>query len=104
MTTTQANVTMKAAQKAVYDKVESEIHRFETQLATLKANAESIKADAEISAIANLAATKRTLDVKLVELKRTGEAAFEQVRADVERGVSEFDKALRAIASKINLR
>ena len=37
---TQANVAVNAARKAVYDKVESQIHTFEAQLATLKAKAE----------------------------------------------------------------
>ena len=41
---TQANVAVNAARKAVYDKVESQIHTFEAQLATLKAKAESAQA------------------------------------------------------------
>jgi hypothetical protein len=99
---TQATVTVKAARKAVYDKVESQIHTFEAQVATLKAKAESAKADAEVAAIANLAAAKRVLDAKVAELKIAGEAKFEQVRADVERRVAEFDQSLRALASKLN--
>jgi hypothetical protein len=98
---TQAQVAVSAAQKAVYDKVESQIHTFEAQLATLKAKAESAKADAELKAIANLVAAKRTLDQKVVELKRSGEAAFQQAKADVEARIAEFAKALKAIESKI---
>ena len=101
---TQANVAVKAARKAVYDKVESQIHTFEAQVATLKAKAESAKADAELKAIANLATAKRTLDQKVAELKSAGETAFQQVKADVEARVAEFDKSLQAIASKINAR
>ena len=95
---------MKAAEKAVYDKVESQIHTFEAQVATLKAKAESAKADAELKAIANLATAKRTLDQKVAELKSAGETAFQQVKADVEGRVAEFDKSLKAIASRINAR
>jgi predicted nucleic acid-binding Zn-ribbon protein len=102
--TTQANVAVTAARKAVYDKVESQIHTFEAQVATLKAKAESAKADAELKAIANLATAKRTLDEKVAELKRASETAFQQVKADVEARVAEFDKSLQAIASKINAR
>ena len=99
---TQAAVTVKAARKAVYDKVESQIHTFEAQLATLKAKAESARADAEITAIANLATAKRVLDAKVAELKSAGETRFEQLKADVERRVAEFDKSLQALASRIN--
>ena len=99
---TQTTVTVNAARKVVYDKVESQIHTFEAQVATLKAKAESAKADAELTAIANLATAKRVLDAKVAELKSAGETKFEQVKADVERRVAEFDKSLQAIASKIN--
>jgi outer membrane murein-binding lipoprotein Lpp len=101
---TQANVAVKAARKAVYDKVESQIHTFEAQVATLKAKAESTRADAELKAIANLATAKRTLDQKVAELKSAGETAFQQVKADVEARVAEFDESLQAIASKIDAR
>ena len=101
---TQANVAVKAARKAAYDKIESQIHTFEAQVATLKAKAESAKADAELKAIANLATAKRTLDQKVAELKSAGETAFQQVKADVEARVAEFDKSLQAIASRINTR
>ena len=99
---TQATVTVKAARKALYDTVGSQIHTFEAQVATLKAKAESAKADAEVAAIANLVTAKRVLDAKVAELKSAGEARFEQVKADVERRVAEFDKSLQALASRLN--
>ena len=98
---TQANVAVNAARKAVYDKVDSQIHTFEAQLATLKAKAESAKANAELKAIAKLVMAKRTLDQKVAELKKTGEAAFQQAKADVEARIAEFDKSVKAIESKI---
>ena len=98
---TQATVTVSAARKAVYDKIESQIHTFEAQLATVKAKAESAKADAELKAIANLVTAKRALDQKVVELKKAGEASFEQAKADVEAHIAEFDKSMKAIRSKI---
>lgn len=99
--TTQATVAANAARKAVYDKVESQIHAFEAQLATLKAKAESAKADAELKAIANLVRAKRMLDQKVADLKKTGEAAFQQAKADVEARIAEFDKSVKAIESRI---
>jgi hypothetical protein len=98
---TQATVTVNAARKAVYDKIESQIHMFEAELATLKAKAESAKADAELKAIANLLTAKPLLDQKVAELKRAGEAAFQQTKADVEARVAEFDRSVKAIQSKI---
>ena len=101
---TQATVTVKAARAAVYDKVASQIHTFEAQVATLKAKAESAKADAELAALANLATAKRVLEAKVAELKGAGETTFEQVKADVERRLTEFDQSLQAIASEFNER
>ena len=98
----QTTVAVKAARKAVYDKIESQIHTFEAQLATLRAKAQSAKADAELTSIANLATAKRALDEKVAELKNAGEVTFERIKADVERRVAELDKSLQAIASKIN--
>ena len=98
----QATVTVKAARKAVYDKVESQMHTFEAQVATLKAKAESAKADAELTAIANLATAKRVLDAKVAELKNAGETKFGQVKADVERRLTEFNESVQALASKLN--
>ena len=98
---TQATVAVNAARKAVYDKVESQIHTFEAQLATVKAKAESAKADAELNAIAKLATAKLTLDQKVRELKTAGEAAFQQAKAEVEARIAEFEKSLKAIESRI---
>ena len=98
---TAENVVVNAARKAVYDKVESQIHALDAQLATLRASAESAKADAELKAIANLVMSKRTLDRKVSELKKAGEAAFQQAKADVEARIAEFDRSVKAIESKI---
>lgn len=102
--TTPVNVAESAARKAVFDTIASRIHTLEAQLAMLKAKAESAKADTEVTAIAKLATAKQTLDLKFAELKSNGAAAFDQVRADVERRVAEFDKSLQSIATRINPR
>ena len=98
---TQGKVAVDVTRKAVYDKVESQIHTFEAQLAGLKAKAESAKADAELKAIAKLATAKLTLDQKVRELKTTGEAAFQQAKADVDARIAEFEKSVKALESKI---
>jgi hypothetical protein len=100
--TTQTTVTVNAARKAVYDKIESQIHALEAQLATLKAKAESAKADAEVKAVSKLVTAKRALDQKMIELKKAGETSFQQVLADVEARIAEFEATVKAIRSKIN--
>ena len=98
---TQATVAVNAARKAVYDTLESQIHTFEAQLATLTAKAESAKANAELKAIAKLATTKVALDQKVRELQTAGEAAFQQAKADVEARIAEFKESVKTIESKI---
>ena len=98
---TQEHVAVNAARKAVYDKVESQIQTFEAQLATLKAKAESAKANAELKAIANLTTTKLALDQKVRELKKAGEATFQQAKAEVEARIADLGKAVKALESKI---
>jgi hypothetical protein len=97
---TQTNVAANVVEKAVYDKVESQIHTIEAQLATLNAKAESAKADAELNAIANLATAKRTLDQKVAELKKAGGARFQVVKGEVEARIAEFEKSVKAIESR----
>ena len=98
---TQANVAVTAARKAAYDKVESTIHTFDAQLATLKAKAETAKADGELKAIAKLVTTKAALDLKVAELKKAGQGTFEQAQADIEARIAEFEKSVKAIEAKI---
>ena len=99
---TQANIAVNAAQKAVYDKVQSQIQTFDAQLATLKAKATRAKADAELLTIANLATAKRTLDQKVAELRAAGEAGFQQAKADVDARIADFETSVKAIASRVN--
>ncbi|HUL74322.1 MAG TPA: hypothetical protein VLT86_14545 [Vicinamibacterales bacterium] len=101
---TQAAIKVNVARKAVYDKIESQIHLLEAELATLKAKAESAKADAQLRAIANLITTKRALDQKVAELKNAGEAAFEQAKADLEARMADFAESVKTIQSKIKAR
>ena len=61
----------------------------EAQLATVKAKAESAKADAELKVIANLVSAKRALDQKVLDLKKASEASFQQAKTDVDAGQRE---------------
>jgi len=73
----------------------------DAQLATLKAKAESAKADAELKAIANLVTAKRALDRNVAELKDANEAAFQQAKATVDARIAELQQSVKTIESHI---
>ena len=88
------------AKQAVHDKLESQIDLAEAKLHTLKAQAESAKANAEIKAIAGLAPKKKSIQRKLQELKKSSGEAWNQAKTDLEARIAEFEKLLKGIESK----
>jgi multidrug resistance efflux pump len=90
---TETNIAKKVAE----DKIQSQIKTVQAKLDTLRAKAESAKANAEIKAIADLAAKKLAIDRKLNELRTSGEATYEQAKADIEARVAELEQSARAI-------
>lgn len=89
-----------AAKQAIHDKIESQIHTVQAKLETLKAKAESAKADAELKSIAELLKRKLAIDQKLNELKKAGDATYQQAKTDVESHVAELEKSVKAIEAK----
>jgi DNA-binding protein YbaB len=87
--------------KAVYDKIESQIHSVQAKLETLKARAEATKANTELKMIGDLATKKVAIDHKLAELKKASESAFQHAKADIESRVAELESSLKAIESKL---
>jgi polyhydroxyalkanoate synthesis regulator phasin len=94
--TTETNI----AKQAVHDKIESQVKTVQAKLDTLKAKAESAKANAELKAIADLLTKKHAIDRKLSELKKSGETAYQQAKADIESRVAELEKSVQAIEAK----
>ncbi|HMD77775.1 MAG: hypothetical protein ABSC88_11200 [Terracidiphilus sp.] len=92
------------AKQAVHDKLESQIKLAEAKLHTLKAQAESAKANAEIKAIADLAPKKHSIERKLQELKKSSGQAWNQAKADLESHIAEFEKLLKGIELKSGAR
>ena len=68
------NIKVKLAKKAIQDKLESEIKAAAAKLETLKARAETAKADIEIKAVGVLLTKQRSVLQKLRELKKSGGA------------------------------
>ena len=92
---------VKMAKQVFHDKLESQINTVGAKLDTLKAQAETAKANVEIKAIAELLPKKVAIELKLQELKKSGEDRFQQAKADLETQVAAFENAVKGIESKI---
>jgi hypothetical protein len=89
------------AKHAIHDKLESQIKTVEAHLYTLKARAETVKANVEIKAIAELLTKKVAIQHKLQELKQSSGDLWEKAKTDLETRIAEFEKSLKEIESKI---
>lgn len=89
------------AKQAIHDMLESKIKAAEAKLDTLKARAENAKAKAEIKAITELTTKKPVIRLKLQELRNSGGDRWEQAKADLEVRITEFEKSLKGIESKV---
>lgn len=92
---------VKMAKQVIHDKLESQINTAGAKLDTLKAQAETAKANVEIKAIAELLPKKLAMQHKLQELKKSGEDRFEQAKAVLETQIADFEKSVKGIESKI---
>jgi phage shock protein A len=92
---------VKLAKQAIHDKLESQINSAEAKLKTLKARAQTAKANVELKAITKLLTRKQTIAKKLKGLKKSGGDRFEQVRADIEARITDLEKSVKGIKSKV---
>jgi multidrug resistance efflux pump len=88
------------AKKVVHDKLESQIKTAQATLDTLKARAETAKANLEIKAIAELLPKGLAIQRKLLELKNSSGDAWEQAKTDLEARIADFEKSVKGIESK----
>ncbi len=93
---------VKLAKQAIHDKLESQVNTAEAKLNTLKARAQTAKANVELKAIAELLTKKQTIMHKLQELKKSGGDRFEQARADIEARITDLEKSVKGIESKVH--
>ena len=92
---------VKFAKQAVHDKFESQIHAAEAKLTTLKAQAETAKANAEIKAITDLLTKKQGILQKVHELKKSDGGQWDRVKADLEARITDFEESVKGIESKV---
>ena len=93
---------VKLAKQAIHDKIESQLKTAEAMLDTLKAQAASAKANVELKAIAELMTRNQAIQQKLHELKKSDGGQFEQVKADVKARITELEKTMKEIESRVN--
>lgn len=93
---TEVNVT----KQVIHDKIESQIKTAEAKLNTLKAQAQSDKANFEVKAIAELAPKKLAIQQKFEELKKTTGDKWEQTKTDLEGRIADFEKSVKGIESR----
>ena len=93
-------MTTDVVKKVVHDKFESQINTAQAKLETLKARADTAKANLEIKAIAELLPKGLVIQQKLLELKNSSGDTWEQAKTDLEARIADFEKSVQGMASK----
>lgn len=87
--------------QAFHDKIESQINAALAHLETLRARAESAKADAaEAKVVAELTVKKQAIDHMLKELKKSEGREWEHSKTALLARIAEFEALLKSAESK----
>lgn len=84
----------------VQDQLDSQVKTAEAKLNTLKAQAESAKADAQTKAVNELLAKKKALERELKELKKSNGDKWNQAKAGLEAQIANLTKSVKDAESK----
>ena len=95
------SIEVNIAKQAIYDLLESKIKTLEAKLDTLKARAESAKANAELKVITGLLTKQLLIRQELQELKNCGGDRWEQAKTDLEVRITELERSVKEIESKV---
>ena len=88
------------AKQVVHDKLESQIKTAAAKLDTLKAQAETAKANLEIKAIAELSPKTQVIRQKFEEMKHSGGSQWEEAKTDLEARLADLENSVKGIESK----
>ena len=94
------SIEVNIAKQAIYDLLESKIKTVATKLDTLKARAESAKANVEINAVKELLTKELVIRQKFQELKNSAGERWEQTKADLEARIADFEESVKGIESR----
>jgi hypothetical protein len=94
---------VKLAKQAIHAKLEAQINAAEATLNTLKARAQTTKANVELKSITELLLSKQAILQKLHELKKSDGGHWDRVKADLEARITDFEKSVKGIESKVNV-
>jgi DNA repair exonuclease SbcCD ATPase subunit len=87
--------------KAYEEKISSQLQQTKAQLEELEARAKGKMAQAEIETINHLKAKQQEIEKKRQDLKTSGDAKVEQVKAEIDAEMAKFKTSLEQLATKL---
>lgn len=93
------NVTAKAYE----EKISAQLQQAKAQLGELEARAKDKMAQSEIDTLNHLKTMHQELDKKRQDLKTTGDAKVEQVKAEIDTEVAKLKTSLAEVATKLKV-
>lgn len=95
-------MTVQNAQiKAYEEKIRAELQKGKAEVVELEARAKSDFAQAQIDLLKDVKAFQKEIEEKLHELKTTGDANAEQVKAYIDAKMAKLKSSLEQLASKV---
>jgi hypothetical protein len=86
--------------QAYEDKIAAQIHAANTRIDEFEATAKPKRAQAEITAINGLKATRQNIETMLVDLKTTRDAQVVRGKADIDAAIVAFQASLEDVRRK----
>jgi uncharacterized protein YicC (UPF0701 family) len=93
--------THDAETKAYQDKVNAELQQVMTRIEEFEARDKSRMAKAEIDSLQNLKMAKQQIDKKCREMRAADAATINQIKADIDTGISRLKSGVDQVAKKL---
>lgn len=87
--------------KAYEDKISAELQLAKAQIEEFEARAKGKMAQAEIDTISHLKAKRHEIEKRRQELKASGQAKVEQVKAEIDAEMTKFKNGVEQLATKL---
>jgi hypothetical protein len=95
--TATGSKTASATLKAFQEKVTAQMHDAKAKLDELEARAKEKRAQAQLTAVNNLKATREHISKKVQDLKTTHASNVARAKADIDEAVAEFKSAISKV-------